>query len=63
MLHFLDQRNQAKMQLMQDPSQSNVDNLNNVRRETSIHFAGGDEEYLKAKSECICLRVDTYINA
>jgi len=51
------------MQLMQDPSQSNVDNLNNVRRETSIHFAGGDEEYLKAKSECICLRVDTYINA
>jgi len=41
MLHFLDQRNQAKMQLMQDPSQSNVDNLNNVRRETSIHFAGG----------------------
>jgi hypothetical protein len=25
---FLDQRNQAKMQWVQDPSQSNVDNLN-----------------------------------
>ena len=29
-LDFLDQRKQAKMQWMQDPSQSNVDNLNNV---------------------------------
>ena len=29
---FLDQRKQAKMQWIQDPSQSNVDNLNNVRR-------------------------------
>ena len=27
---FLDQRKQAKMQLIQDPSQSNVDNLNNI---------------------------------
>ena len=31
-LGFLDQRKQAKMQWVQDPSQSNVDNLNNVRR-------------------------------
>jgi hypothetical protein len=32
-LGFLDEREQAKMQWVQDPSQSNVDNLNNVRHE------------------------------
>jgi len=35
---FLDQRIKAKMQWIQDPSQSNVDNLNNVRRNASRHF-------------------------
>ena len=39
-LGFLDQRKRAKMQWMQDPSQSNVDILNNVRREVSRHFRG-----------------------
>ena len=37
-LGFLDQRKQAKMQWIQDQSQSNVDNLNSVRREVSRHF-------------------------
>ena len=37
-LGFLDQRKRAKMQWIQDPSQSNVDNLNSVRREVSRHF-------------------------
>ena len=37
-LGYLDQRKQAKMQWIQDPSLSNVDNLNNVRREVSRHF-------------------------
>jgi hypothetical protein len=37
-LGFLDQRKQANMQWEQDPSQSNVDNLNIVRREVSRHF-------------------------
>jgi hypothetical protein len=37
-LVILDQRKQAKMQWIQDPSQSNVDNLNNVRRDASRHF-------------------------
>ena len=37
-LGFLDQRKQAEMQWVQDPSQSNVDNPNNVRREASRHF-------------------------
>ena len=37
-LSFLDQRKQAKLQWVQDPSQSNVDNMNNVRREACRHF-------------------------
>ena len=37
-LGFLDQRRQAKMQCIHDPSQRNVDNLNNVRCEASRHF-------------------------
>jgi len=37
-LGFLDQRKQAKMQWIHDPSQSNVDNLNNLRRDASKHF-------------------------
>jgi len=35
---FLDQRKQAKIQWIQDPCQSNKDNLNDVRREASRHF-------------------------
>ena len=37
-LHFLDQRRPAKMQWVQDPSQSNVHNMNNERREATRHF-------------------------
>ena len=37
-LSFLVQRKQAKMLCVQNPSQSSVDNLNNVRREASSHF-------------------------
>jgi hypothetical protein len=37
-LVILDQRKQAKMQWIQDPNESNVDNLNNVRRDASRHF-------------------------
>jgi hypothetical protein len=37
-LVIIDQRKQAKMRWIQDPSQNNVDNLNNVRREASRHF-------------------------
>jgi len=39
-LGSLDQRKKAKMQWVQAPSQSNVDDLNNVRREASRHFRG-----------------------
>jgi len=48
-LRFLDERKQAKMQWLQDPNQSNVDNLNNVRTEASRHFRNHKKEYLKAK--------------
>jgi hypothetical protein len=37
------------MQWLQNPNQSNVDNLNNVRCETSGHFRNTKREYLKAK--------------
>ena len=46
---ILDQRKQAKMQWLQDPNQSNVDNLNSVRREASRHFRNKNKEYLKAQ--------------
>ena len=38
------------MQWIQDPSQSNVDNLNSVRRNVSRHFRN-KKAYLKAKIE------------
>ena len=38
------------MQWVQDPSQSNVDNLNNVRHEASRHFRNKKKAYLKAKT-------------
>ena len=37
------------MQLLQDPNQSIVDNLNNVRHEDNRHFRNKKKEYLKAK--------------
>jgi len=37
-VEFLDQRKQVKMQWIKDLSRSNVDHLNNVRRDASRHF-------------------------
>ena len=48
-LGILDQRKQAKMQWIQDPSQRNADNLNNVRRDASRHFRNKKKAYLRAK--------------
>jgi len=48
---FLDHRKQATMQHIQDPSQSSVDNLNNVRRNAGRHFRNKKKAYLKAKIE------------
>jgi hypothetical protein len=37
-LGFLDQMKHARTQWLQDPNQSNVDNLNNVRTVASRHY-------------------------
>jgi len=39
------------VQWIHDPSQSNVDNLNNVRRDASRHFRNKKKAYLKAEIE------------
>jgi hypothetical protein len=39
------------MQWIQDPSQSNLDNLNNVKRGVSRHFRNKKKAYIKAKIE------------
>ncbi|PNF41580.1 hypothetical protein B7P43_G12088 [Cryptotermes secundus] len=46
---LLDQRKQAKLQWIQDPSKLNGDNLNNIRCETSRHIRKKKREYLKGK--------------
>ena len=50
-LGFLDQRKQAKMQWLQDPSQSSIDNINNIRREARRHFKNKMKAYLQSKIE------------
>jgi hypothetical protein len=49
MLKILDQRKQANMHWLQDPNQSNVDNLNNIRHEACRHFRNKKKISLKAK--------------
>ena len=39
------------MQCIHEPSQRNVDNLNNVRRDASRRFRNKKKAYLKAKIE------------
>jgi len=50
-LGFLEQRKHANKQWVQDPSQSRIDNLNNVRCEARSHFRNKKKAYLKAKIE------------
>jgi len=45
---FLDQKKQAKVRWLQDPSQRNVDNLKSARHEASKQFRKKKEENLKA---------------
>jgi hypothetical protein len=40
---------QAKLQLLQDPSKINRDNLNNIRQEANRHFRNKKRGYLKDK--------------
>ena len=39
------------MQWEQDPFQSNVDNLNNIRHKAGRHFRNKEKAYLKVKFE------------
>ena len=48
-VRVLDRRKQAEMLWSQDPNQSIVDNLNNIRLEASRHFGNKNKEYLKVK--------------
>ena len=50
-LGFFDQRKHAKVQRVHDPKQSNVDKMNDVRRDASRHFRNKKKAYLKAKIE------------
>jgi hypothetical protein len=50
-LGILDQRKQAKMQWIQDTSQNNTDNENNVRCDASRQFRNEKKAYLKPKTE------------
>jgi hypothetical protein len=47
---LLDQRKQVKLQWVQDLSEINGDNLNNVRREASRYFRNKKRDYLKDKT-------------
>jgi hypothetical protein len=51
MFRFCKSKNQAKMQWVQDPSQSTVYNLNSVRHDASRHFRNKKKACLKAKIE------------
>jgi hypothetical protein len=45
----LDERKPAKLQWLQEPSEINKGNLNNVRHEASRYFRNKKREYLKDK--------------
>jgi hypothetical protein len=49
-LGILDSRKHAKMQWIQDPSQSNED-MNSARHDANRHFRNKKKSYLKAKTE------------
>lgn len=44
----MDRRKHDEIQWLQDPHQSDVDNLNNVRHEASRHFSNKKKDFLKA---------------
>jgi hypothetical protein len=47
---LLDQSKQAKLQWLQDPSQTNGDTLNTTRREAGRHFRSKKKEYRKKQN-------------
>jgi hypothetical protein len=53
---LLDKRKQAKLQWLQDPSEINEDNLNNVRHDDSRFFRNKKREYLNDKINELALK-------
>jgi hypothetical protein len=53
--YYLDRRKQARLQWLQDPSDINGDNPNNIRREAYVHFTNKKREYLKDKSDVLAM--------
>jgi hypothetical protein len=49
MLNIIKSKEKATLQWLQDPTDINCDNLNNVRHIVSIHFRSKKREYLKDK--------------
>jgi hypothetical protein len=56
---LVDQRKQAKLHWLQDPSEINGDNLKIVSREANIFFRNKKREYLKTKLMSLQLTVRT----
>ena len=56
-LGVLDHRKQAKVQWVQDPSHSSVDNLNNAGREASRHFRNKKKAYLRNLKLSVRLKI------
>jgi len=54
-LLFLNQKKQVKMQWVQDPNQSIVDNVNNVRFEASRHLRNKKKE-LHQNTTGVCMK-------
>jgi hypothetical protein len=59
MLKLLDQRKQAKLEWLQDPSEINLDNLNTVRHDASRHFRNKKKECLTDKMNELAMTVRT----
>jgi hypothetical protein len=56
---LLGQRKQAKLQWLQDPSEINGNNMNNVRCEASRHFRNIKGKYLKYKINKLSTNIKT----
>jgi hypothetical protein len=54
---LLDQRKQVKLQWLQDASEINGDNPNNVRHKASRHFRNRGKEHLKDKTNYLELNL------
>jgi hypothetical protein len=57
-LRTLDQRKQTKIHWLQDPNQSSVDNLDNVKGEASTYFRNKKKKYLRAKIDEFDVKYD-----